>query len=368
EGLAPRKKGPGNRPFALVGQGYWSYYVDLRDVTGTAETITLVRRGDVFQLYTASGGSSFIASAGQRADATVHPDVNGTLAVKPNVIKDIGPNRTLTAMALWTESADGTPFDAGAGRLRSLVIESEALPRDINPEGHVAPVAATNTGNTGEPIRRLSGMVVDVDTREPVDYAHVALQRDGVTYVVITGADGSYEADVHPGGYRVDVTAKGYEPQAAEIAVDEDVVQNFVIADLGSAHRVGPGRQHKTIQAALTAANDGDTIHLDPGVYTDPLSLISNIEIRGAGGDRTKVAGEAYRDLAITPFLAEYYPPYGADGVALKAALANVVLAEFSLDGGEEHETFAAETTSERLALLMAIDRVDLARVRTMLE
>ncbi|MDE0039307.1 MAG: carboxypeptidase regulatory-like domain-containing protein [Gammaproteobacteria bacterium] len=368
EGLAPRKKGPGNRPFALVGQGYWSYYVDLRDVTGTAETITLVRRGDVFQLYTASGGSSFIAAAGQRADATVHPDVNGTLAVKPNVIKDIGPNRTLTAMALWTESADGTPFDAGAGRLRSLVIESEALPRDINPESHVAPVAAINTGSTDDPIRRLSGTVLDADTREPVDYAHVALQRDGVTYVVITGADGSYEADLRPGGYRVDVTAKGYEPQAAEVAVDEDVVQDFAIADLGSAHRVGPGRPHKTIQAALTAANDGDTIHLDPGVYTDPLTLISNIGIRGAGRDRTQVAGEAYRDLAITPFLAEYYPPYGADGVALKAALANVVLAEFTLDGGEEHETFAADTISERLALLMAIDRVDLATVKTMLK
>ncbi|MDE0662150.1 MAG: carboxypeptidase regulatory-like domain-containing protein [Gammaproteobacteria bacterium] len=359
---------PGNRPFALVGQGYWSYYVDLRDVTGTAETITLARRGDVFQLYTASGGSSFIAAAGQRADATVHPDVNGTLAVKPNVIKDIGPNRTLTAMALWTESADGTPFDAGAGRLRSLVIESEALPRDINPESHVAPVAAINTGSTDDPIRRLSGTVLDADTREPVDYAHVALQRDGVTYVVITGADGSYEADLRPGGYRVDVTAKGYEPQAAEVAVDEDVVQDFAIADLGSAHRVGPGRQHKTIQAALTAANDGDTIHLDPGVYTEPLTLISNIEIRGAGGDRTQVAGEAYRDLAITPFLAEYYPPYGADGVALKAALANVVLAEFTLDGGEEHETFAADTISERLALLMAIDRIDLATVETMLK
>ena len=82
EGLAPRKQSTGNRPFALVGQGYWTYYVDERDVTGTAETITLVRRGDVFQLYTASKGSSFVAAAGQRTDRTVHPDVNGTLAVK----------------------------------------------------------------------------------------------------------------------------------------------------------------------------------------------------------------------------------------------------------------------------------------------
>ena len=360
---------PGNRPFALAGQGYWTYYVDERDATGTAETITLVRRGDVFQLYTASAGSSFVAAAGQRTDRTVYPDINGTLAVKPNIIKDIGPNRTLTAMAFWTESAAGTPFAVGAGRLRSLVIESEALPRDINPDSHVAPLAAIHTEPAGESLRRLSGTVVDADTREPVDYAHVALQRDGVTYVVITDAYGSYEADVHPGGYGIRVTAKGYEPQAAELAVDADVVQfHFAIADLGSDHRVGPERRHKTIQAALTAANDGDTVHLDAGVYTEPVTLISNIEIRGAGRDRTKVTGEAYRDLAITPFLAEYSPPYVADGVTLKAALANVVLAGFTLDGGEEYESFAAETISDRLALLMAIDRVDLSTVKAMLD
>ena len=113
---------------------------------------------------------------------------------------------------------------------------------------------------------------------------------------------------------------------------------------------------------------DGDTIHLDPGVYSEPLELISNIEIRGAGHDRTRVVREAYRDLAIVPFLAEYYPPYGTDGVALKAALANVALSGFTLDGGEDYESFAAETIAERLALLMALDRVDLPTVEAMLE
>lgn len=353
---------PGNRPFALVGQGYWTYYVDERDVTGTAETITLVRRGDVFQLYTSSKGSSFVAAAGQRTDRAVYPDVNGTLAKKPNIIKDIGPGRALTAMALWTESAAGKQFDAGAGRLRSLVIESDALPRDINPESQVAPPP------DAEPARRLSGTVVDSASRAPVYYAHVALHRDGVTRVVITDADGRYAADVHPGDYVLDVTRKGYEPQTAEITVDDDTVHDFAIADLGSEHRAGPGRKHKTIQAALDIANDGDTIHLDPGVYDRPLTLISNVAIRGAGHDRTRLVGEAYRDLAITPFLAEYYPPYGADSVTLKAALANVVVTGFTLDGGEEYESFAAETISERLALLMAIDRVDLATVTTMLE
>lgn len=355
---------PGNRPFALVGQGYWTYYVDERDVTGTAETIALVRRGDVFQLYTASQGSSFIGAAGQRIDRKVYPDVNGTLAAKPNIIKELGPNPVLTAMAFWTESPASTPFDATAGRLRSVVIESEALPRDINPESQVPRRAAME--GTG-PIRRLTGTVVDADTKAPVYYAHIAVKRDDVTYVVITDEDGNYAADLHPGDYALDVTRWGYEPQTAEITVDADTAAHFAITDIGSDHHVGPERELKTIQAALDLANDGDAIHLDPGEYTGPLTLVSNVAIRGAGHDRTKVVDLAYRDLAITPFLAEYYPPYGTDGVALKAALAGVELSGFTLEGGEDYESFAAETISERLALLMAIDRVDLPTVRKML-
>ena len=278
----------GNRPFALVGQGYWTYYVDERDVTGTAETITLVRRGDVFQLYTASAGSSFVAAAGQRTDRAVYPDVNGTLAVKPNTIKDLGPNGTLTAMAFWTESPEGTAFDATAGRLRSLVIESDALPRDINPESHVPRQAAIK--GTG-PIHRLSGTVTDADTGAPVYYAHVALQREGVTYVVVTDGDGRYTADVHPGAYMLDVTRKGYEPLTAKATVDADTVRDFAITDIGVDHHVGADRELKTIQAALDIAGDGDTIHLDPGVYAEPLTLVSNIAITGAGHDSTRVVG-----------------------------------------------------------------------------
>ena len=354
EGLAPRMRGEaGNRPFVVVGSGYWTYHIDPRDLTGTAETITLVRRGDVFQVYTASKGSSFIAAAGQRADETVHPDINR-----------FGPGATLTAMAFWTESADGTPFDAGAARLRSLVIESEALPRDINPESHVPRRAALP--GTG-PIHRLAGTVADTETGAGIDAALVALQRDGATYLVIADGHGRYAADVHPGDYVLEVTHRGYEPLLAEVAVDADSVRDFAIADYGHDLHVGADRLLKTIAAAFAVANDGDRIHLDPGVYAEPLALVSNIAIRGAGHDRTRVAGKAYRDLAIRPFLAEYHPPYGGEAV-FKAGLTDVELAGFTLDGGEEYESLPAETVSERLALLMAIDRVDLTTVKTMLE
>ncbi len=223
----------------------------------------------------------------------MYADVNGTRAVQPNTIKDLGPSGTLTAMAFWTESPEGTPFDAAAARLRSLVIESDALPRDINPGSHVPRLAAIK-GNG--PIRRLSGTVTDAESGAPVYYAEVALQREGVKYVVITDADGHYTADAHPGACRLGVTRKGYRRQVAEVAVDSDIVQDWAITDIGSNHRVGPDRQLKTIQAALELATSGDTIRLDPGVYAEPLALISNVAIRGAGRDDLRTPGPANGD------------------------------------------------------------------------
>ena len=117
----------------------------------------------------------------------------------------------------------------------------------------------------------------------------------------------------------------------------------------------------------MDLANDGDSIYLDPGTFRARLSLISNVSIKDAGVDKTKLVESAYRDIAITPFLAEYYPPYGI-GLVLKAALSNVGLERFTLDGGEDYETYNAETIAERLGLLMAIDRVDLTTVSRMLE
>ena len=360
---------PVNRPFALVGQGYWTYYIDPRDRTGFAETLTLVRRGDVFQLYTSSAGTSFVGVAGQRADGRLYPDLNGTLATKPSVIKDLGPNPTLTALTLWTESDGENPFDAGAGRLQALVIESDALQRDINPNSHVPPVPALPPNQTyNGSLVEFSGVVENEVSGERINYAHVAIQQNELSYVVITDAEGRFSATLVPGTYQIEVTAKGFQPIVNIAQIDAATEKGYLLSDLAVNHHVGPDRTLQTIQSALEVANDGDTIHLDPGTYEAPLQLQSNISIRGAGADQTRLVKQAYRDVAMTPFLAEYFPPYGTQGVVLKAALSNVDLSGFTLDGGDDYETLGAETVSERLKLLMAIDRVDLKTVTNMLE
>ena len=359
---------PGNRPFALVGQGYWSYYHDPQDRTGTSETITLVRRGDVFQIYTSSFGTSFVGVAGQRGDGEVYADLNGLHAVKPNVITDIGPNRRLTALTLWTESANSTSFDKNAARFQSIVIESEALSRNINPDSLVPSVPALPPVNSASKTQyELRGIIKDMVTGKPIYYSHVSIQRKDRSYVVITDSEGHYEATLTPGKYKVVVSSKGYEQQQSILDFNEDTIANFALSDIATVHHVGADRVHKSIQSALDNANDGDTVLLDPGTYSESLKLRSNIAIKGAGSDRTRLVNSAYRDVAITPFLAEYYPPYGANRAILKAGLTNVELTDFALDGGEDYESHRAEDIAMQLNFLMAIDRVDLPTVTNML-
>src|ERR1043165_3164337 len=46
---------------------------------------------------------------------------------------------------------------------------------------------------------------------------------------------------------------------------------------------VGPGanRMYHTIQAGVNAANNGDKVVIDPGTYTEQVTINKNIEVRG---------------------------------------------------------------------------------------
>lgn len=52
-----------------------------------------------------------------------------------------------------------------------------------------------------------------------------------------------------------------------------------------STLRVGPGQPYATLTAAMTAAQDGDTLLVQAGTYTDNLATLqTRITLRAVGG------------------------------------------------------------------------------------
>ena len=380
---------PGNRPFALVGGSHWSYYVQPFDATGTAETLTLERRGDIYTLSSSSRGTTFIGVAGQRDDGAVYVDLNGPDAIKPKSLADIGSGRDLTAIALWTESFNETPFPADAGLIQSIAVESPGIDMHINSKNlqpgrtRTASLAwasqaprsvASSVGDeaeTASDLAWLHGEILDAETRQPIDYAHVTLRErpigdDQRSYTFITQADGRYRLRMAAGDYQLEATAKGYHGERRAVETQHRQQIDFVLQDIGRDHHVG--KDYVSIQAALDAANDGDVVHLAAGEYNESLTLVAGVAMRGAGAESTKITGDGYRDVALRPFVKEWFPPYGAAAAQLKMRLPDVELAAFTLDPGtDDYPIYAAEDIGERLAMLVAVDEQDVAAVRRLL-
>lgn len=65
--------------------------------------------------------------------------------------------------------------------------------------------------------------------------------------------------------------------------------------------RVGPSREYRTIQSAINAAEDGDTIYIDPGVYTEAVDAVTPnkfLHFIGSGKNATVIqySGNNYAD------------------------------------------------------------------------
>ena len=352
---------PGNYPFALVTPTYWTYHGAMTDVTGNAETITVRRKGDVFSVSTSSGGSNLKARAGLLTDQEVHPDLNGRPGHE-NVASGIGQGMELSAITLWGESVEGTPFPDGAARIQSIVVRSPALEDDVNVENFVPPhLAFDHVGDAdADRVVAYEGTVADASTGDPIAKAVVWLVDGDRSYADVTDGEGRYLIRSLPGSYTLDVEARGYRgtSQSAQPGLD------VTLTDIGSVLRVGS--DYATLGEALEAANAGDVIELPPGTHRGPAELIPRVTIRGAGAETTRVVGEAYAGLVLRPFMDEFSLP--GQPVQLRLFLPGLVMEGFTLDGGVAFPSFTAEEITDRLELLAAIDVQDVDGVRRSLE
>ncbi|MEM7365065.1 MAG: ankyrin repeat domain-containing protein [Pseudomonadota bacterium] len=352
-----------NRPFAIVSQAYWTYYGDSEwDATGTAETLTLSRRGDVFFLYSSSRGSGFKALAGERINGEIHADLNGPEAIKPADLRDVGTGRRLSAITVYGESEDGSAFPPGSARIQSIVVRSPALDQNVNPQHWVPPLTAFEVPANEDAVAQLvrySGVVTD-EAGQPMYYAHVRLHDGDRFHTDITGPDGRYEILAAPGRYRLSATANGFAEQRVRAKPGRD----FVLKDLGQRFVVGEDAPN--IQSAIDMANAGDVIELPAGVYREHFELEPGIAIEGAG-ESTVLVGEAYHAVAIRPFMKEWTAVWAQIPMKFKSYLSDVRLSGFQADGGTVFWPYTAENLSDRIALLAAIDFQDVAGVAAIL-
>ena len=268
-----------------------------------------------------------------------------------------------TGTAAWVSWTPPTRKFSGGGRIGGLVL-----------------------GRAGGDLGQVAVRVED-EAGEALAGAWFELWREGLKVTAaLTDAGGRSSAAVPEGTYDIRVAAHGFHTQVLErrIAGAAPVSLDLVLEDLGTRFHVdddappggdgGEARPFATIAAALAVCSPGDTVHLAPGTYDQPLELIPHVTILGAGRDRTRVAGEAHWGLGLRPFIT-YYGGRGEDMWAVHRP--GVTMAGFTLDGGGEYPDRTAEEVSDLLAVVTAIGHrtlgtyataEDAAAVRDLLE
>ncbi len=68
----------------------------------------------------------------------------------------------------------------------------------------------------------------------------------------------------------------------------------------GATLEVGPGKTYSTIQAAINAANDGDTVWVANGTYTETLDITKNITLEGESEAGVLIDTSTFNDYGIS--------------------------------------------------------------------
>lgn len=148
---------------------------------------------------------------------------------------------------------------------------------------------------------QLTGTVIDAQTGDPVDDISLQFRVHGdqtgeVLAVGVTGADGSYETDLPPGSYTVELGGNGYVSEYYNIEIDESGIEaeeDFVLTKElteGEARIVLEwGSTPSDLDSHLSGETDGGRgIHI---FYGDPTSSDGNGVIADLDLDDTSSYG-----------------------------------------------------------------------------
>lgn len=142
---------------------------------------------------------------------------------------------------------------------------------------------------------KLSGVVTDHGTGEPVAFATVVVQPGA--HAVATDVQGRFMFSLQPGNYTVNVTFVGYEPVSRQVAVNSDqhiavslkentrVLQEVVVTAKENTGMTSGSRIDRDAMAHLQPTSLTDLMELLPGnISHDPdMGSVNSIKLRETG-------------------------------------------------------------------------------------
>ena len=142
---------------------------------------------------------------------------------------------------------------------------------------------------------KLSGVVTDNGTGEPVAFATVVVQPGA--HAVATDVQGRFMFSLQPGNYTVNVTFVGYEPVSRQVAVNSDqhiavslkentrVLQEVVVTAKENTGMTSGSRIDRDAMAHLQPTSLTDLMELLPGnISHDPdMGSVNSIKLRETG-------------------------------------------------------------------------------------
>lgn len=118
--------------------------------------------------------------------------------------------------------------------------------------------------------------VTDMESHEPVEFAAIAMVKDGVNYGGLTDADGNYTVTVPDGMWQINISAIGYYPLKTGVNVTEET-QVFPVTLSEAYTQIGEvvvtAREGRGISSASLIDRKAME-HLQPSSFTDLIELL----------------------------------------------------------------------------------------------
>ena len=233
-----------------------------------------------------------------------------------------------TALNFEAKTSYAVTVSVADGALPGSAPVSTSYTLSVTNLDEVAPTITSAT--TAAAIAENSGAGQVVYTVTSTDTQDIS---GGVTYSLNanTGDVGAFTINGSTGAVTLtgnpDVEAK---PSYSFTVVATDAARNFSeqavtlgVTNVAETLQVGTGKQFTTIQAAVNAAIDGDTIAIDAGTYTEVLNL---------GGKAITLDGAGKSGQAITTLVGTILVPGHAQGMAQGQLNGSLIIKDLAIN------------------------------------